>query len=325
MGDSSSSFVRARSRRAALALAVSLLASVFSVHAATVIVGSVKDVSTGTAVSGAQVEIAKGAARLGSAVSGSDGRFRITINVPNTPAAQNLKLTVRHDGHAVAAKDVVIVSGGADSASYPFELLPTALSDCRRDRDHVVVVGYFRPPANQTGDPELAARVKDTLDYELLTRIQQVGIAPDLQPMILDCGKVQPKAVTDYPGVAKALRADAFVGGYVTAPASPSNSKVKVEMVIADRYGLLVPPARASNPDVDLNDPAAARLSPDAHVAILTGLIAGYEKGGKSAECVEASNAAERVVGTLPQKLAEARERCLQSLPNRALLRGTSP
>jgi hypothetical protein len=96
-------------------------------------------------------------------------------------------------------------------------------------------------------------------------------------------------------------------------------------MVIADRYGLLVPPARASSPDVDLDDPAAARLSGAAHVAILTALIAGYEKAGQTAECVEVSNAAERLVGTLPPTLAQARERCAQNLPNRALLRGNSP
>jgi hypothetical protein len=100
---------------------------------------------------------------------------------------------------------------------------------------------------------------------------------------------------------------------------------VKVEMRIADRFGVLKPPARASSPDVDLDDPAAAQLSPDARVAILTALVAGYEHAGNAAECVEASNAAEGVVGALPEKLAEARERCLQSLPNRALLRGDSP
>jgi hypothetical protein len=96
-------------------------------------------------------------------------------------------------------------------------------------------------------------------------------------------------------------------------------------MMIADRFGVLEPPARASSPDVDLDDPAAARLSPDAHLAILTALVAGYEQTGNAAECVEASNVAEHVSGVLPEKLAEARDRCLQSLPNRALLRGNSP
>ena len=82
---------------------------------------------------------------------------------------------------------------------------------------------------------------------------------------------------------------------------------------------------RGGKNDHRRGDPAAAQLSPEARVAILTALVAGYEHAGNAAECVEASNAAEGVVGALPEKLAEARERCLQSLPNRALLRGTSP
>jgi hypothetical protein len=292
--------------------------------ASTTVIGTVRDAVTGTAVANAQVEMVKGSDRLGAAVTGSDGRFSLAARVGNEPAAQTVKLTVRHEGHEPAANDVVIASGSPDRDEYVFELLPTLLADCRRDRNHLVVVGYFRPPS-ASADPELAARIKDTLNYELLTRIQLVGIAPDLQPTILDCGKVQPKADADYPGIAKALKADAFLAGYVTHPASTSSPKVKVEMMIADRYGVLQPPARASSPDVDLDDPAAARLSPDAHLAILTALVAGYEQTGNAAECVEASNAAEHVSGVLPRQLAEARERCLQSLPNRALLRGSSP
>ena len=290
----------------------------------TTVIGNVRDAITGTAIANAQIEMLNGSDRLGSAISGSDGRFSLAAKVGNEPPAQTLKLTVRHEGHEPATNDVVITSGSPDRDEYAFELLPTLLADCRRDRDHLVVVGHFRPPS-ESADPELAARIKDTLNYELLTRILLAGIAPDLQPTILDCGKVQPKADADYPGIAKALRADAFLAGYVTPPASTSSPKVKVEMMIADRFGVLKPPARASSPDVDLDDPAAARLSPDAHLAILTALVAGYEQTGNAAECVEASNAAEHVSGVLPAKLAEARERCLQSLPNRALLRGNSP
>jgi hypothetical protein len=321
---SSSSFVRASAPAIITRiLGLCLLMAVCDARAATLVTGSVTDSSTGTAIAGAQVEIAKGAVRLGQAVSGSDGRFRLSIDVPNTPQAQNLKLTVRHSGHVDAASDVVVVSGRPDRAAYAFDLLPSAVADCRRGSNHVVVVGYFRPPASQAGDTGLADRVKDTLDYDLLAPMQLVGVPTGMQPTILACGNVQPRAATDYPALARALGADAFLAGYVTAPASPTNPKVKVEMVIADRHGVLQPPARASSPDVDLDDPAAARLSAAAHVAILTALVAGYEKAGQSAECVEVTNAAERVVGTLPPGLAQARERCTQKLPNRALLRNS--
>jgi hypothetical protein len=101
---------------------------------------------------------------------------------------------------------------------------------------------------------------------------------------------------------------------------------VKVEMSIADRFGqLTLPVARASSPDVDLDDPQAARLNPIAHEAILTALVAGYERAKKYGACVETTVVAERMLGTLPGKLAEARQRCQQALPGRALLRGSSP
>jgi TIR domain-containing protein len=308
---------------AALAIAV----AVFLVRPqspATTVMGSVRDAVTGNAVANAQVEMLKGSDRLGSAISGSDGGFSLAAKVGNEPAAQTLKLTVRHEGHEPATNDVVITSGSPDRDEYAFELLPTLLVNCRRESSHLVVVGYFRPPS-ATADPDLSARIKDTLNYELLTHTQLAGIEQELQPLVVDCGKAQPQADTDYHGIARALKADAFLAGYVTSPPSTSSPKVKVEMRIADQFGVLKPPARTSSPDVNLDDPAAAQLSPEARVAILTALVAGYEHAGNAAECVEASNAAAGVVGALPEKLAQARERCLQSLPNRALLRGNSP
>ena len=73
---------------------------------------------------------------------------------------------------------------------------------------------------------------------------------------------------------AKALRADAFLTGYIAPLTRPSDTKVKVEMIIADRFGLLGP-TKATSPDVNLGDPAGARLASEAYAAILTALIAG--------------------------------------------------
>jgi hypothetical protein len=225
---------------------------------------------------------------------------------------------VAHDAYVPASKMVVVSSGRPDSSAYQFALLPKQLAQCQRNKDHAVVVGYFRPPAAAPQDTDLASRIADALNYELLTRIQQLNLSPDLQPFVLACKEALPQASSDHTTLARALRADAFLSGYV----APSGALFKVEMTVADRFDLLVPPVRTSSRDVNLDDPAAARLDRSAHQAILRALIAGYAKAGQHTACVEVSVAAERILGALPDDIAEARRHCQSGLPNRALLGG---
>ncbi len=295
-----------------------------SARAAIVVVGSVVDAVTATPVSGAELSIANGGVLLGRGASDATGQFRLVFELANRPEAQNLKLAVRRANYIETTDDVTVTSGRTDRGSYRIVLLPVAVADCRRLRDHTVVVGYFRPPSGAPAGLELAARIKDTLDYDLLTRFQQLRIRPDSQPLVIACEKVKPQALADYASYAKALQADAFLSGYVAPTGVAGSQKVKVEMSIGDRFGLLVPLAHASTPNVDLDDPAAARLHADAHAAIFTALIAGYEKTGQATECVEATIAAERAIGALPATLADARKRCQKRLPNSGLLPGGS-
>lgn len=304
-----------------LTLGFLFLAWIPGAVADTIIQGWVTDATTGGTLAGAEVSICRGNEVLNRDSTDADGRFRLPFNVGVRPEAQNLKLFIRRNGYAEASKDVVVVSGRADSPSYRFDLLPSAIVGCRRNRDHAVVVGYFRPPVSTSGELDLASRVADALSYDLLTRIQQQHLKPGVQPIVLVCGQARPQATTDYPNFAKALRADAFVSGYV----SPSGTKYKVDMCVADRFDLLVPPPRVSSRDVNLDDPAATRLAPEVHKAILTALIAGYRETKKYAECVDVTVAAERILGSLPPQIEEARRECQAALRNRGLLPGGQP
>lgn len=301
--------------RRLLTLLLAILAFGGSVRAETIVLGSVVDAATGGPLAGASVSIRQGNQVVGSVLSNGDGRFRLPFDVGASAAARHLTLSVEHPAYVGGSKTVVVASGRADSPSYRFDLLPKPLAPCRRNRDHAVVVGYFRPPASG-GGADFAERIAEALSYDLLTQIQRAGLAQEEQPFVLACGAAKPQAWSDYGTFAKALGADAFLSGYVV----PSGSLFKVEMSVAGRFDLLTPPARISSLDVNLDDPAAARLDRAAHTAILTALVTGYQQAGKSAECVQVTAAAERMLGTLPPALAAVRAKCRSALPNRGLL-----
>jgi hypothetical protein len=316
------SSLRRTERRAQRVLVVCAL--VFALWAVargeTIVLGTVVDATTKDPVPGATVAIRRGNTRLGYGATDTHGSFRFPIDVGVTPVPQQLVLAVEHDGYAGTSKIIAISGGRTDSPEYDFEVLPKALAACLRNRDHALVVGYFRPPV-AGGPSDLAPRIADALSYGLLTRLQQLRLAPEEQPFVLVCSQAQPQASSDSGALAKALHADAFLFGYV----APADGRFKVEMTVADRFDLLVPPTRASSPDVDLDDPAAARLDPRVHEAILTALIAGYARADRHAECVEVTVAAERILGSLPPVIADARRRCQDALRNRGLLREGTP
>ena len=321
-----SSSARPNRRSVALAAASLLLCwAGSSARSATVVAGSVVDAVTASPVSGVSLRLANGGVLLASTTSDSNGTFRLLIDIANRPVAQNLKLTVHGENYADTANDVIVTSGHTDQSSYRVVLMPKAVAECRRLRDHTVVVGYFRPPVGAPGQLELAARIKDTLDYDVLARFQKVKIALPAQPVFLACEKIVPQSQTDYPSLAQVLKADAFLSGYVSPGGIAGSSKVKVEMTIGNRFRLQDPPVRASTPNVDLDDPATVRLQAAAQTAIFAALIAGYEQTHQVTECVLAANAAEQAIGSLPADLADARKRCQRATPNIGLARGGSP
>jgi hypothetical protein len=254
-------------------------------------------------------------------VSAADGAFQLPFDVVVKPEAQNLKLFVRKDTFVSSSHNLIVTAGRPSANSFKLELVPQSVADCIRPSKHSVVVGYFRPSATSVTDPDIAARVADALNFDLLIRMQQ-GLSASALPSIIACGSARPRAVEDYATFAKVLRADAFLVGSVNDAAL---TKVKVEMAVIDGFGALPAPLRASSREVNLDDPSVARLDAAAHAAILTALVSGYERAGKFAECIDFTTAAARIVGTLPASLQSARSRCQQRLPNRGLLSGGGP
>jgi hypothetical protein len=290
-----------------------------SAFAETIVAGTARDATTDAPVTGARVTVRRGSVVLGTTVTGAGGVFQVPFDIAVRPDAQSLKLFVNLDEYVEASQDVTVTSGRPTTASYRFALIPRAVADCIRSREHSVVVGYFRPSTSSASDPDLAARVADALSYDLLVRLQQERLARDTLPIVVACGKARPQAIGDYTNFAKVLHADAFLGGYVV---ESGPSLVKVQMSVADRFERLVPPLHSASKDVNLDDPAVTRLDPSAHAAILTALATGYESAGKFAECIEFTTAAARIVSPLPPALAETRRRCQQAVPNRGLLGG---
>lgn len=309
--------------RIAIFFAMGLLMACMGSHAvaATVVAGVVSDGFSGAAVAGAEIKVLDGAKTLGQSTSDATGQFRVVFDLDGPAGVRNLKLDVRLGGYTAASADVVVASGRTDQDSYRISLIAADVSACHRNGAHVVVVGYFRPPAGMTGDLQLADRIKDSLDYDVLARFQKLKIGPQAQPIFLACEKIKPEALVDYGNYAKILSADAFLSGYVAPAGAAGMQKVKVDVLIGDRFGLLVPPAHATTLNVDLDDPATARLQENAQAAIFTALIISYERAAQPSECVEAANAAEQAIGKLPAPLAEARKRCANALPNAGLVR----
>ena len=294
--------------------------------ASTVVAGSVKDAVTGSPIIGAQLRVENGGVLLGNAATDDAGNFRLAFEIASRATPQNLKLLVRQDGYADTARDVVVISGRTDQMSYPIALLPASVAACRRPQSRSVVVGHFRPPMSAASLGDLAARIRDTVRYDVLAGFQRLKMPIERQPSFMACGQIDPPQDSDYPSLAKALMADAFLTGYVAPSGTAGSQKVKVQMSIADRYGVLQSGLRVSSPDIDLDDPDSAQLQAEALKAIFLALVTGYEKAGQAGDCIQAVNGAGLVLGTLPAELVAARKRCEKATPNSGLVRtGASP
>jgi len=314
----------AHARRALIAILVVALFSTMPAAADTAVAGRVIDLATGAPIPGAKIVASQAGATLASQVTGAEGKYLLTFRVGARAESQVVTLQVERADYLPQAADVVVLpSGAALRPSYQFELLSASLADCYQPRDHLVIVGYFRPPASSAADAQFAARIRDNVHGTLLPALQQLDAfknQPALQPVARECSNARPREETHYSGYAKALGADAFLTGYV----APSGQLFKVEMWVADRYELRVPPLRATSANMNLDDPDATRLNAASGTAILHALAVGYEKAGQLAECVQVADAAKKVLRTVPAEIAATRARCQSALAHQGLLRGAS-
>lgn len=282
----------------------------------TVIGGSVRDETTEEPLRGVEVQVMAGAEVEASALTDEAGRFQLQFPDTAGPGSRSLELSASLDGFRAASRPVVINNGLPAEVSYTMSLLPEGVAACIQKTRPAVIVGHFRPAPGRP-DPELSARIADTFRYDLLTQIQKANFVAARQPGIFACSTAKPMAPERYGRYARLLGADAFVGGFVT---SPDPVKVKVQITVADGYGVMLAPLTATSSDVDLDDPTMAQLAPEANAAVLTALAIGYKLSDKPQECVDLIAASERMLGSLPAALATLREECKAALPNRGLL-----
>lgn len=284
--------------------------------AMTVVIGRVQDGATDEPLRGVEVAIGPGTLAAARALSDDAGKFQLQFEAPPGEGSHALELSATLNGYRASSLPVVVIKGKPAAVSYAMKLLPEAVASCVQKARPAVIVGHFRP-AQGRPDPDLSERIADTLRYDLLSQIQKANFLPAAQPGIFPCSAAEPKVPDRYGNYARLLGADAYVGGYVT---SPDPVKVKVEIAVADGYGVMSEPLTATSPDVDLDDPRLARLAPEANAAVLTALAIGYKLSGQPQECVDLVAASERLLGSLPPSLARLRGECQAALPNRGLL-----
>jgi hypothetical protein len=282
----------------------------------TVVIGTVRDGATDEALQGARVVVNVGAGTEIAALTDADGRFQLQFDAPPGQGSHALEAVATLDGYDASSQDIVVIKGKPAENSYKLRLLPEGVTSCIQKERPVVIVGHFRPAPGQP-DPDLSARIADTLRINLLTQIQKSNFSSRSQPRIYPCAAAEPELPERYAGYARLFRADAYVGGYVTRP---DPVKVKLQIAVADGYGVMPAPLNATSPDVDLEDPQLARLAPEANAAVLTALAIGYKRAEQPQECIDLIAASERLLGNLPDNLLTLREECKALLPNRGLL-----
>lgn len=287
-----------------------------STPAVTVIIGNVMDGATDTPLEGAEVVARSGSTVKASAFSDREGNYQLQFDVPSAEGAHAFVLSANLGGYRAVSTSFVVVKGKPSENSYPLRLVSNEVASCTRNTRPAVVVGHFRAPPGRP-DPELSARIAAALQYDLDEKVQTTRLVNSNRPGIFACGDVAPKTAEKYGSFAKLLGVDAFVGGFIT---SPDPVKVKVQMSVADGYGVMTTPLNVTSPDVDLDDPSMARLAPEAMTAVMTALVIGYKISNKPEECVELVGVSQRLLATLPQTLVTLREECQSALPNRGLL-----
>lgn len=288
----------------------------------TLVNGRIIEAINESPILGAVVRLYKGDKLLATAHSDSEGRYSLAFDLPSSDKPQTLTILVEHPGLEFVrdSKNIQIVSG-KPKPDYPsFSLFPTELIDCRTQNKHCVIVGHFSPPFS--GEcPELSARIAVALFYDLCTRLQQHHIQSLLQPEFIHCDEANPRAISQGKNFARALGANAFISGSVKR----TEQGYDIRTIVSDAYDVFMPPYSSSSESVNLEDPAAAQLNPEIHAAILIAIAAGYELQERFAEGVEATIAAEAILGYLTPPMKEVRERCKSKLPHQELLIGEGP
>lgn len=293
--------------------------AVFSTIAAaqqTILSGNVIDEVTGQPIVGAEVTVLRDTETLGSGPTDPNGRYNLSFRVDSSSGA-NLALRVDRPGYSPRQLGFQLVDGQPFDAPGEIGMLAEALSPCRSNLRHTIIIGNFRSPVGEELQ-ELTERITDALQFDLIIRLQQNRLDPALQPVFAPCSGARPAVLQHSKRLVRALHADSLVYGDVTSTAAPFT----VKTLITDAYDLFQMPQAHLNDAVDLNDPTSATMSNAVHAAILASLAAGLARTDTSqcAEVISILNTIEQLVSSPPQTLETLRQECIPHLENSQLL-----
>lgn len=298
------------------ALLLRVIVTASPVLADTIVKGRVTDPITESGVVGAHVQLRRGASDLALGNTDIDGYFELAFPMDVVPEQRTLNLGVEHDEFAPTSISIVITSGSPDSDAYSIELIPKELIRCRRQKPHLVIVGYFGTPATGADVSNLPYTLVTGLSSNLLPELQKRHLPEDFQPVFDACPDARPTSPSFLSNYAQVLGADVFVAGDVLE----TGPLYRVRTYVGDRHGVFNPPKTIVNENVAITDPAAAELDVETHAYMLIALANGYAKQNKYAECVDVCMAAEQVLGRTISDISRQLKFCQEHSENAGLV-----
>jgi hypothetical protein len=286
-----------------------------------ILAGAVTDAITLQPVAGAEIQIEYSGQIVGAGTSDIDGFYRVPFTVPPAAPAVLTMVASAHSGsHGVTRSNFQVNAGTPVATAHNIALFPTGVTDCRSQTGHSVIVGHFLPPDGRNL-ADLSTRIARSLEYALNTRLQTVRLTLELLPSFEPCDAAKPRTPRLAANFAKALRADAFVGGDIAA--ADGSSGFTVSIYVSDAHGLFSSPEMASNRSVDLGNPSGASMSGETHVAVLGSIAAGLAEKNDCFSAIAVLSVAERLVDVPPPYITTLRRTCESRVPNAGLRRAT--
>jgi hypothetical protein len=286
-----------------------------------ILAGKVIDVITQQPIAGAEISIEYAGQVIGSGSTDINGLYSVPFVMPASASAiATMIASARSNAHELNKSNFQVDGGTPVAASHDIALYPAGVTACRSQTGHSVIVGHFLPPVG-SNFADLPARVAQSLDFTLNTKLQSVSLPPDLQPSFEPCEAAKPKTARFGANYAKALQADAFVGGNIAADGP---SEFSVSTYVSDAHSLFTTPKIATSKSVNLDNPSGANMAADIHVAVLASIAAGLAQKDDCVSAVTVLSVAEQLLDPPPPYLVDLRQRCEAKLPNIGLL-GSSP
>jgi hypothetical protein len=305
----------------AFAIACCWLSGVMPGAADSILAGTVTDAITLQPIAGAEVQIEYSGKVVGAGTSDIDGIYSVPFTVP-PGTILTMIASARSGGHVINRSNFQMNAGTPVSATHNIRLYPIGVMDCRSQTEHSVIVGHFLP-ADGRNLSDLSARIARSLEFALNTRLQTVRLTLELLPSFEPCDAAKPRTARLAANFAKELRADAFVGGDISA--ADGSSGFTVSIYVSDAHGLFSIPESVSNRSVDLSNPSGASIGGETHAAVLASIAAGLA-GREKNDCVSAIavlSVAERLVDVIPPYITTLRKTCESRVPNAGLRRAT--